>query len=176
MKIRLKYILLILGIFSTSLIIFKKFSSNFIFLGRYKVYFINHIQSSGGKTFYLMLLLTIILLILYKKIIKISKNNEKLLQITLTGSIFYLNIYLLGDLASRITIYFFIFIFYILEDIFYILEDMFSPFVNKNVIKIIFIFSCFILLNISLYIDIKNTNALVPYKNFFQKEREIKIE
>ena len=166
LNINLKYILGITGIFSISIVILQEYFSYMYFLKKYAFYFNNHIQSGGGKVFYLMLFISIFLLILYKKLINLNKSHEKLLQIILIGTIFYLNIFLIGDLASRLAVYF---IFYIL----YILEDIFQIFRNKNIGKIIFIFSCFILLNISLYIDIKSTNVLVPYKTYFQEVKNL---
>lgn len=165
-KIKIKYLLFLEGIFLGFFIFLKKFGSNFSFLEKYVLFFTNNVRSGGGKVFYLILLISIFLMIFYKKILEYNKNDENLLNIVLVGSIFYLNIYLMGDIASRIGVYF---IFFIL----YIIDDIINIFNNKRLMTIMFVFCCFFLMNISLYLDSKNSCVLSPYKVYFQEVDKI---
>lgn len=158
-NLNLKKLLYMLIAFLTPLYVLFITETKISFIAKYHHYFVNYSRSGGGKVFYIILILTIILLIFYKKL---KEKDIVLINNVLFGCLIYLNIYFLGDIVTRISLYYLILIFYMIEDII-------NLFKSKMIIKIFLTVSCFIFLFYTLYADKKNLKKLVPYKTFYSK-------
>lgn len=127
----------------------------------YSNYSKNIITSGGTKVGFLFIGIGIFVFFIYKKLILINEENKKILNIILFSCGIYLGIYFYGDIFSRIAMYYFIYILYLID-------EFFKIFKNKTMIK-----SMFIMISISIFfIYYYNVNLLennIKYQIYLQK-------
>lgn len=131
----------------------------------YAIYVKDSIGLGGNVIYYLIILLDIILLILYNRLILINTENKFLINTVLFGSYIYIALIKLGHLGPRISVYFLIYMLYLIE-------DCFKIFKNKNFIKSVYIMINIIFVCLILYGDTKQKirSQYIPYEtNIFFK-------
>lgn len=155
-KLKIKKILYVYGIFIIS--IFKDFfkyvvvNTNLPVISKYKYYIIVESEKSGTKIYYLVFFIYVLILIFiyFKK--NFYKNNDLLIKLSMTGSFLYCSLIEFPAIGIRVSIYFLIFLLYLISCI-------------KVKPRIIFVIICFIILIARLLLS----NEFVPYRTILLK-------
>ena len=134
--------ILILGIGGLcSLILFSYL--NKIFDLFYSIYSKNIMISGGKLTTVVVLFSLFTILKLHKYLVQNdNEDNEKIIKIVIVGAIIIFGIYIIGDIATRIGIYYYVYILFLIDDLF----DTF----NKNtILRITYIIICLLMIEYS---------------------------
>lgn len=130
---------------------------------KYMLYIRGQHKGGGEKIYYIILLLGLIIILLEKKLILRSYKNKIAIYIVFIGCCIYMALNGAGHIGMRSSVYFLIFILYLIPSILNITRY------KNNLLKLTFVFMLFVLLNINLILDQKNLGRteFVPYRIFF---------
>lgn len=162
---KLYLMMLIIGIFFDKIFLKVVLEYNIPIISRYKTYVINSIGEGGTKLFYVILLIGIVILFLIFIDKKFYKKNIFFIFMTLSGVFIYCSLISLGHLGPRMSIYFFIYILYLIPEIEKSLKKMG---ISKYLISIFIL----VVLILQLYSDKNNIirSQFVPYKTIFSEK------
>lgn len=135
------------------------------FFPRYGHYLSGEVYGGGVRTSYLAICIFLILLIFKKRITFLNKENEVLYSYVLAGVILFTSISGLGQIASRLSMYFFIFLTLLIPKLLLCFERK-SVFIIRALLYL-FLFTTYIYtLNLGKY-NIKD--QFLPYRIFLDK-------
>ena len=162
---KLYIVILGIGVFFDKIFIKLVIKYNIPLISKYQIYVINSIGEGGTKLFYVIFLIGLTVLFLLYLDKKFYQKNTFLIIMTLSGVFIYCSLISLGHLGPRMSIYFFIYILYLIPEIEKSLEKIG---ISKYLISIFML----VILILQLYVDSKNPirSQFVPYKTIFLKE------
>lgn len=142
---------------------------NIPLISKYRIYIINSIGEGGTKLSYIIFFIGLIILLLLYLDKKFYQKNTFLIIMTLSGVFIYCSLISSGHLGPRMSIYFFIYILYLIPEIEKSLEKIG---ISKYLISIFML----VILILQLYVDTKNQirSQFVPYKTIFSEKVEIR--
>jgi hypothetical protein len=140
-------------------------------LSHYRTYIIHSIGIGGNKLYYLIILIGISLIFLIYAKRQYYIKNKFFINMVFIGCIMYISLTNLGHLSIRMSVYFFIYSLYFIDEI--ILINRY-----KIINKYIFFILCFLIMISFLLIDKANKNIeglrseFIPYKIFIFHNKE----
>lgn len=160
-------IILIIGLFFDEIFKTVTLRYNIPLIVDYRGYIKNSFGAGGRKLFYVILLIGLVILILSFIDKKFYQKNNFLISIVLIGVFIYCSLISLGHLGPRMSMYFLIFILYLVPEI----ERSLLKFKIKKYIFSIFLL---IILILQLYSDKNNIvrSQYVPYKIIFLNSKK----
>lgn len=155
-------VMFVVGIFFDKIFTRIVIKYNIPVISKYKTYVINTIGEGGAKLFYIILMIGVIILFLLFIDKKFYKKNNFLILMTLSGVFIYCSLISLGHLGPRMSMYFLIYILYLVPEI----EKSFKRIgINRYIITIFML----VVLILNLYVDSNNSikSQFIPYKAIF---------